>query len=339
MSPAAPRRELVSARGAASPGPVVAVVSYSDRTPSKLALVGEEARLRAACTRERLNVILPEAEIALIWNYKSGLLRESWHLARKVNWVHVAAAGVDGPLFPGLVESRAVLTNAAGVFDRPMAEWALMMILAYVKELFDNVEHQRRRHWAYREVGVLQGQKVLIVGAGGIGRDIARVLGMMGMDVRGVARSRRDRDPDFGTVFPVAELDALLPWAEFVIVALPLTPQTRGLFGAEQFSRMRSTARFINVGRGASVDEAALIRALQDGGIAGAALDVFATEPLPPDSPLWGMPNVYVSPHMSGSGFEERLAAQFLENLRRWKQGRPLLNVVDKRLGFVPHRG
>lgn len=320
-------------------GPVVAVVSYTDRVPSKLAAVGEEAILKAACTRERLDVILPEAEVALIWNYKSGLLKESWHLAHNVSWVHVAAAGVDGPLFPGLIESPAVMTNAAGVFDHPMAEWTLMLILAYVKGLFDNVEHQRRRHWAYREVGVLEGRKALIIGAGGIGRDIARVLGTMGIDVRGVARSRREEDPDFGTVYPVEVLSDLLPWADFVIAALPLTPQTLGLLGAEQFSQMKKTARFLNVGRGATVNEEALIHALQAGVIAGAALDVFATEPLPPDSPLWDLPNVYVSPHMSGSGFEGRLAAQFLDNLRRWKQGRPLLNVVDKRLGFVPYRG
>lgn len=318
--------------------PVVAVVSYTEKVPSKLSVVAGEAVLRAACTRERLDAILPEADIALIWNYKSGLLKESWHLARNVSWVHVAAAGVDGPLFPGLVESRAVMTNAAGVFDHPMAEWALMVILAYVKELFDNVEHQRRRHWAYREVGVLEGQRVLVIGAGGIGRDIARVLRLMGMEVRGVARSRRDGDPDFGTVYAVDELDDLVPWADFVIAALPLTSRTRGLLGARQFSLMKDSARFLNVGRGATVDEGALISALHRGEIAGAALDVFATEPLPSDSPLWDMPNVYVSPHMSGSGFEERLAAQFLDNLRRFKEGRPLLNVVDKRLGFVPYR-
>ncbi|MCQ3804016.1 MAG: D-2-hydroxyacid dehydrogenase [bacterium] len=320
-------------------GPVVAVVSYTDRVPSKLAAVAEEAVLKAACTRDRLDAILPEAEIALIWNYKSGLLKESWHLARNVSWVHVAAAGVDGPLFPGLIESPAVMTNAAGVFDHPMAEWTLMMILAYVKELFENVEHQRRRHWAYREVGVLEGRRALIVGAGGIGRDIARMLVMMGMKVRGVARSRRHADPDFGTVCPVEDLDQLLPWADFVIAALPLTPQTQGLLGYEQFLKMKNTARFLNVGRGATVDEGALISALQQGVIAGAALDVFATEPLPPDNPLWELPNVYVSPHMSGSGFEERLAAQFLDNLRRFKEGRSLLNIVDKRLGFVPYRG
>ena len=329
----------MSGHGGGSAGPVVAVVSYSERLPSKLAQVGGEARLRAACTKEALDVILPEAEIALVWNYKSDLLEQSWPMARKVRWVHVAAAGVDGPLFPELVESSAVMTNAAGVFDRPMAEWTVMVVLAYVKEMFENLEHQRHRRWAYREVGVLEGQRALIVGAGSIGRDIARVLGVMGMDIRGVARSRRDDDPDFGTVHPVDELDDLLPWADFVIAALPLTPHTRGLFGTGQFARMKPTARFINVGRGASVDEQALIDTLRDGRIAGAALDVFVVEPLPPDSPLWRMPNVYISPHMSGSGFEERLAAQFLDNLRRFKQDRPLLNVVDKRLGFVPHRG
>ncbi len=318
---------------------MVAVVSYSDRMPSKLAPIGEEARLKAACTRERLEVILPEAEIVLVWNYKSDLLKDAWPRARDVGWVHVAAAGVDGPLFPGLVESEVVMTNAAGVFDRPMAEWTLMMVLAYVKELFENVEHQRRRRWAYREVGVLEGQRALIVGAGGIGRDIARILGMMGMEIRGMARSRRDHDPDFGVVHPVTELDRLLPWADFVIAALPLTPRTRGLFGAEQFSLMKETARFINVGRGASVVEQAMISALQEKKIAGAALDVFVTEPLPPQSPLWEMSNVYISPHMSGSGFEGLLAVQFLDNLRRFKEGRPLLNVVDKHLGFVPYRG
>ncbi len=329
----------MSDRGFGKAAPAVAVVSYSDRVPSKLALVGEEARLRAASTREGLEAILPEAEIVLIWNYKSGLLADSWHLAHNARWVHVAAAGVDGPLFPGLVESDAVLTNAAGVFDHPMAEWALMMVLAYVKELFENVEHQRQRHWAYREVGTLEGQKVLIVGAGGIGRDIARVLGSMGMEIQGVARSYRSSDPDFGVVHPVAALNRLLPWADFVIAALPLTPLTRGLFGAEHFTLMKETARFLNVGRGASVDEEALIAALDGGQIAGAALDVFVTEPLPPQSRLWGMSNVYISPHMSGSGFEQRLAMQFIDNLRRFKQGRPLLNVVDKQLGFVPYRG
>ena len=330
----------MSPSGAGSSAPVVAVVNYTDTPPERLSsLVGDEATLRAASTRARLEAVLPDAEIALVWAYKSDLLEGSWELAGKVRWVHVAAAGVDRPLFPKLVESSAVLTNAAGVFDRPMAEWVLMCILAYVKEFFDNMEYQRERRWVNREVGVLEGQKALILGAGGVGRDIAHMLGKVGMDVEGVARSRRDGDPDFGTIHPIGDLAALLPAADYVICALPLTAATRGLLGAEEFALMKPTARFINVGRGASVDEEAMIAALEEGRIAGAALDVFVTEPLPPDSPLWDLPNVYVSPHMSGSGFEERLAVQFLDNLRRWKTGRPLLNVVDKRLGFVPYRG
>ena len=319
---------------------MVAVVNYTEQVPDGLSsLVGGEATLRAASNRAELDAILPEAEIALIWAYKSDLLEGSWELARNVGWVHIAAAGVDRPLFPKLVESPVVVTNAAGVFDRPMSEWVLMCILAYVKEMFDNVEQQRERRWVNREVGVLEGQKVLILGAGGVGRDIAHVLGKMGMEVRGMARSRRDGDPDFGTVHPMCDLPELLPWADFVISALPLTAATRGLFGAEEFALMKRTARFINVGRGASVDEEAMIAVLETGEIAGAALDVFVTEPLSPESPLWGMPQVYVSPHMSGSGFEERLVVLFLDNLRRWKEGRPLRNVVDKRLGFVPYRG
>ncbi len=330
----------MSTLGADAPGPVVVVVNYTEQVPDGLSsLVGGEATFRAASTKARLDAILPEAEIALIWAYKSDLLEGSWELAEKVGWVHIAAAGVDRPLFPKLVESPVVVTNAAGVFDRPMSEWVLMCILAYVKEMFDNVEHQRKRRWVNREVGVLEGQKVLILGAGGVGRDIAHVLGKMGVEVRGMARSRRDGDPDFGTVHPMCDLPELLPWADFVISALPLTAATRGLFGAEEFALMKRTARFINVGRGAAVDEEAMIAALEGGQIAGAALDVFVTEPLPPDSRLWGIPQVYVSPHMSGSGFEERLVVLFLDNLRRWKEGLPLRNVVDKRLGFVPYRG
>ena len=319
---------------------MVAVVNYTDRPPERLAsLVGTEATLRASCTKPGLDAILPDAEIAVVWAYKSDLLEGSWEHAGNLDWVHVAAAGVDRPLFPKLVESSAVLTNAAGVFDRPMAEWVLMCILAYVKEFFDNMEYQRERRWVNREVGVLEGQKALVVGAGGVGRDIAHVLGKVGVEVRGVARSRRDGDPDFGTIYAIDDLAGLLPEADYVICALPLTAATRSLFGAEEFALMKPTARFINVGRGASVDEQAMVAALEEGQIAGAALDVFVTEPLPPDSPLWDLPNVYVSPHMSGSGFEERLAVQFFDNLRRWKAGRPLLNVVDKHLGFVPYRG
>jgi phosphoglycerate dehydrogenase-like enzyme len=154
--------------------------------------------------------------------------------------------------------------------------------------------------------------------------------------VTGVARNPRSDDPDFGTVHPAAALLDALAGADFVVIAAPLTDDTRGMFGAAAFQRMKPSARLINVGRGPIIDQPALVTALSGGQLAGAALDVFADEPLPPDSPLWGMGNVIVSPHMSGdvAGFEDELAALFLDNLARYRRGEPLGNVVDKRRGY-----
>ena len=151
-----------------------------------------------------------------------------------------------------------------------------------------------------------------------------------------MARNPRSDDPDFGTVHPAAALHDSLAGADFVVIAAPLTDDTRGMFGTWAFQQMKSSARLINVGRGPIVDQAALVTALRGGQFAGAALDVFADEPLPPDSPLWGMGNVIVSPHMSGDvvGFEDELAALFLDNLARYRRGEPLRNVVDKRRGY-----
>ncbi len=158
------------------------------------------------------------------------------------------------------------------------------------------------------------------------------------MRVRGIGRTARDADADFGAVHGIGDLDALLPEADFVILAAPLTRETANLFDAEQFGAMKSTARFVNVARGGLVREAALVRALEQGDIAGAALDVFDHEPLPAASPLWSLPNVIVSPHMCGDfvGFEEALAELFWRNLERYRAGEPLLNVVDKVLGYPP---
>jgi phosphoglycerate dehydrogenase-like enzyme len=184
---------------------------------------------------------------------------------------------------------------------------------------------------------MLAGRKLLVVGAGSIGRTIARLARCAGMEVDAIARTARSSDEDFGRVFPSEDLDEALPEADYVVVAAPLTAQTRGMFGAAQFERMKTGARFMNVGRGPIVDEPALIEALRDGRIAGAALDVFSEEPLPEDSPLWEMPQVVVSPHMSGDfvGWLEALGGLFVENFQRWERGDELLNVVDKERGYA----
>jgi phosphoglycerate dehydrogenase-like enzyme len=170
---------------------------------------------------------------------------------------------------------------------------------------------------------------------------MGRLLRAAGMEVEAVGRSARTGDADFGQIHAVSELRALLPAADYVVLITPLTPLTRNLFGADEFAAMAPRARFINAGRGALVVEDALLAALRDGAIAGAALDVFANEPLPPESPFWNAPNCLVSPHMSGDfvEFEVAMADQFIENWSRYLSGEPRLNVVDKHLGFVPGPG
>ena len=240
-------------------------------------------------------------------------------------------------LFPELVASDVLLTNARGVFDRAMAEYTLGLILAFGKEFSETYTAQREHRWSYRRTELAAGRSVLVVGVGSIGREIARILKRMDFVVSGVGRSARGSDPDFGRVHGVSDLNSCLAEVDYVVLVTPLTPQTLGFFGAAQFSAMKPSARFINLGRGELVDEAALLKALQDDQIAGAGLDVFCTEPLPAESPFWDLDNVIVSPHMSGDyrGHQEAMADVFLENFERFREGRELLNLIDKSLGFA----
>jgi phosphoglycerate dehydrogenase-like enzyme len=278
------------------------------------------------------------ADALLLWDFFSTAVSGVWDRADRLAWIHVAAAGVDKLLFPALVASDVTVTNARGVFDRPMAEYVLGMCLAHAKRLPAMLSDQLTRTWRHRETDSLTGSRALVVGTGAIGREIARLLSLVGVDVRGAGRTARPADPDFGDVLDSADLASYVGDFDHVVLVTPLTEQTRGLVGREVLAAMRPTAHLVNVGRGPVVDEAALVQELRDGGIAAASLDVFATEPLPDDSPLWSMPQVVVTPHMSGDarGWEDTLARQFADNALRWLDGRPLLNVVDKRLGFVP---
>jgi phosphoglycerate dehydrogenase-like enzyme len=179
---------------------------------------------------------------------------------------------------------------------------------------------------------------VLIAGVGPIGRAVARACSTFGMRVRGLGRTARRGDEAFDTIHGLDELVEALPWADYVVDTLPATPQTHHAFGAEAFAAMNPWTRFVNVGRGSTVDERALADALREGTLGGAALDVFEEEPLPASSPLWSMPGVIVSPHMSGdaAGWQEAVVELFIENLERYLTGRPLRNVVDKARGYVP---
>ena len=302
-----------------------------------LAGLQDEAEIRLASSTAGLRAALPGAEVMLGWNFRAANLRQCWAAADSLRWVHWAGAGVDAALFPEMRASEVVLTNARGVFDRAMAEWTLGMIVAFAKDLTRTLALQARAEWKHRLSEMVTGKAVLVVGVGAIGREVGRLLRALGMRVEGVGRSARDDDADFGRVHAIDDLRGLLPTADYVVLITPLTEATRGLFGAAEFAAMAPHARLINIGRGALVDEVALLAALEAGQIGGAALDVFVEEPLPSDHPLWKAPNCIVSPHMSGdfAGFEAVMAEQFLANWARYRRGETLLNPVDKDLGFA----
>jgi phosphoglycerate dehydrogenase-like enzyme len=311
-------------------------VAASEEVPG-LAALGDIARFRCARTLDELRAALPGAAVLLGWDFRAGDLEQAWDAASDLRWIHWGGAGVDALLFPRLVDSDVVVTNARGVFDEPMAEYVLGLVLALAKAFPRTLQAQRERRWDYRTVERVQGKHALVVGAGSIGRAIARLLRAAGLQVEGVGRRARAQDADFGLVHAVGDLNRVLGTADYVVLITPLTAQTRGLFDAARFAAMAPQARFINVGRGALIDEAALLAALRSGAIAGAALDVFVTEPLPEDSPMWDAPNLIVSPHMSGDthDFRQAVAARFAQNLRRFAAGQPLENLIDRKLGFA----
>jgi phosphoglycerate dehydrogenase-like enzyme len=288
------------------------------------------AELRFA-TDDTLADTLPGADVLLVWDFTSDALARAWHAADTLRWVHTASAGVDRVAFSGLLDSDVVLTNSRGIFDAPMAEYVLGLVIAFAKDLPGTLAAQRRRKWRHRETEPVAGRTAVVVGGGPIGRAVARVLGCVGMRVELVGRRAADGVHAFGA------LPGLLPAADYLVLAAPLTDATRGLLDARALAALRPTARVINVGRGGLVVEDDLVVALAEGRLAGAALDVFAAEPLPASSPLWELPNVIVSPHMSGDlvGWREALVEVFADNLARYRDGAPLRNVVDKSLGYV----
>ncbi|UGY91578.1 D-2-hydroxyacid dehydrogenase [Streptomyces gobiensis] len=281
---------------------------------------------------------LPEADVLLVWNFTSDAVKKAWPGdGPRPRWVHTASAGVDR-LLPELADSDVVITNARGVFDQPIAEYVAGLVVAMAKDFRGSWELQRQRRWRHRETMRLGGTRAVIVGSGPIGRAIGRTLMALGVGVELVGRRQRDGDPEFGLVWPSSALNELLAEADWVVCAAPLTEATTGMFDAGAFARMRPEAHFINVGRGQHVVQSDLVDALLRHRIKGAALDVFADEPLPADSTLWDVPGLLISPHMSGDtiGWRDDLARQFLDNFDRWAAGEPLRNVVDKRLGYVP---
>ena len=307
--------------------------------PDGMTQVESVADVRYATPGE-LAGALPGADVLFVWDFRSPALATAWPAASSLRWVHAASAGVNHLLTPEVVASDIVVTNSRGVFDEPMAEYVLGLALALAKDLSTTLAHQRERRWHHRETERLGGRHALIAGTGPIGRAIARKLTAVGMTVSGLGRVARPDDPDLGSVSPMSALSEALPKADFVVLAAPLTQETRGMIDARAIATMKPGARLINVSRGPLVVQEDLVEALSAGRLGGAALDVFVDEPLAGSSPLWHLPNVIVSPHMSGDvvGWRAELVALFVDNLSRYLAGQPLHNVVDKSRGYVRER-
>jgi phosphoglycerate dehydrogenase-like enzyme len=320
------------------PRPTVVVMgATAEEPPPGIDEAATMAEVSFAASASALAEAIADTDAVFAWHSVRELLPEVWPKAGRLRWIQSASDGVDWLLFPELVDSDVVVTNARGIFDRAIAEYVVGLMLAFAKDLLGVVEGHRQREWRHRPTELLAGKRLLVAGVGPIGRAIGRAGRDLGMEVRGVGRRARAGDDVFQSIAGTDGLAAAAGWADYVVDALPATPATHHLFDASVFDSMRRSARFINVGRGTTVVEGALIDAIREERIGGAALDVFEREPLPSDSPFWELPNTIVSPHMSGDfeGWLEAVVRLFVENLRRFAAGRPLLNVVDKREGYV----
>jgi glyoxylate/hydroxypyruvate reductase A len=311
--------------------PVSVLVYHPDEAQAYARLVRAprgQIRLRVASTPEEAKAFVEEMEILYAWGFPPYLLP----LARRLRWIQVMGAGVDGFLdapFP----PKVVLTRAEGIFGPWMAEYTLGWLLWSAQHMEAVRANQRSRHWEPLVPTLLRGKTMGIVGLGSIGRTIARAGRALNMRIVGMNRSGR-RPPEVERVYRRADLRDLLAASDYLVLALPLTPETRGLVGEAEFRAMRPEAWLVNLGRGALIQEEALVRAVQERWIAGAVLDVFTEEPLPAEHPFWGMPNVVVTPHISGPSDPGEIAPIFNENLRRFLRGQVLRGRVDLRRGY-----
>ena len=248
--------------------------------------------------------------------------------AKQLRWLHTFSAGVDNPWFQALRERGVRLTTSSGANAVPIAQTVLLYLLALSRDLARWQDAQQRRAWEPHQVVDLQGLTLGVVGLGPIGLEVARLGAALRMRVIGMRRSPRGDEPC--ETWPITRFDELLPRADALVLALPLSGDTRHLLDARRIALLKRGAWLVNVGRGALVDEAALVAALQSGQLGGAGLDVFEVEPLPPGSPLWTLPNVIVTPHNSGDspGNQVRAAEIFLDNLARFVRGEALRNEV-----------
>ena len=255
-----------------------------------------------------------------------------------LQWLQVLTAGVDRLAKEGITERGFPVTTSSGLAAPAIAEWAMAAMVMLAKGMHISVRDQVEHRWSFRFTGELVGKTVGIAGMGAIGRETARRARVFGMRVLATRRTVQPgaTDPDCDEILPYSALDRLLAESDYLVLCVPYTPETHCLIGAAELAQMKPTASLLNVARGAVVDQDALIAALRDGTIASAALDVTDPEPLAPDSPLWDLPNVILTPHISGAveGYGHRAAAIFVANLKHFLAGEPLEHLVKPGLGY-----
>ncbi len=309
---------------------------FSESYRTRIQEIAPDMRLLVTEDREEMEAALDDIEIAACQFPRDLLLR-----ARNLRWYQQWAAGADWLLrYPEAAEMNFVLTNASGIHAIPITEHIFALLLAFARKIGQSVRYQTRGEWMLdeqkRNVFELADKTMALIGVGAIGERTAQIAVAFGMRVLGVRRNPGRGAAGVETMVGPDRLLDVLPEADFVVITAPLTDETRGMIGERELRAMKPTAYLVNIGRGGIVKERALIRALEEGRIAGAGLDVFEEEPLPEDSPLWRMENVIVTAHYAGftPRYDERAIAIFLDNLRRYKAGEPLRNVVDKKLGY-----
>ncbi len=288
---------------------------------------------------ERMDEEIVDAEIVISWSIRPQQIA----VAKKLRWIHSPAAAVHQLIFPELVHSDIVLTNARDVHGPVVAEHVIALIFALAKKIPGSVRLQEKHVWGQQilwdelpRIREVVGATVGIVGLGSIGRPVAKSAKAIGMRVIAVREHPEKGSEGADAVFAPTQIDEVFRQADYIVLAAPVTDGTKAIANAERLALMKPDACLINVGRGPLVDEAALVSVLREKKIGGAALDVFPEEPLPADSPLWDIPNLLITPHTAAltDKLWERHYALFSENLRRYLNGEPLLAVVDKRKGY-----
>lgn len=319
--------------------PILVLTAPDDKDHPLFGELRQKATIVVGDSSGDFATAVDDGEIIFNWSGSLALLREVFRMLRRVRWIHSRSAGLEQTLFPELIKSEVILTNGSGVFSPSLGEFVVAAILYFAKDFRRMIRNQAAGVWEQFDVTMVSGQTLGIVGYGSIGRAIAARARALEMKVLGLKRSVSQRSPEdllIDEIYGPERRLEMFSRCDYLAVTVPLTEETRGLIAAAEFAVMKKNAVVINVGRGPTIDEAAMLKALSENRIRGAALDVFDQEPLPKDHPFYSAENVLLSPHCADHtpDWHDNAMRFFLVQLGRFERGDDLFNVVDKRRGY-----